>query len=180
MRPKVVLGILLVVGCLLMVPLVAMRYSDHVVWDLGDFVIAFVLLAGTGLLFELAAGRVHSRAYQVAIGIALAAALLLVWVNLAVGMIGNEENPANLMYLGVLGVGFLGSLIARFRPRGMSHALFATGLAHATVAAVALVGRMNGAPVLDFVFVLAWIGSASLFQRAAGMRSRLPAGFAEA
>jgi len=78
MRRKVVLGILLGVTCLLMVPLVAMQFSDHVVWAPGDFVVAFVLLAGTGLLFEFAASRVRNAAYQAAVGIALAAALLLV------------------------------------------------------------------------------------------------------
>jgi len=172
MRPKVVLGILLAVVCLLLVPLVAMQFSSHVVWERGDFIVAFVLLAGTGLLFELAASRVRNSAYQTAVGIALAAALLLVWVNLAVGMIGNENNPANMMYLGVLAVGFLGAVIARFRPRGMSHALFATAAGQALVGMIALVGRMGGAPVLDLVFVAAWTGSALLFRRAGERESR--------
>jgi len=166
MRLKVVLGILLAVVCLVLVPLVAMQFSDHVVWERGDFIVAFVLLAGTGLVFEFAASRVRDSAYQTAVGIALGAALLLVWVNLAVGMIGNENNPANMMYLGVLAVGFLGAVIARFRPRGMAHALFATAVAQALVGMIALVGRMGGAPVLDAVFIAAWTGSAMLFRRA--------------
>jgi hypothetical protein len=35
----------------------------------------------------------------------LARGLLLVWVTGAVGIIGSEDNPANSLYIGVLGVG---------------------------------------------------------------------------
>jgi hypothetical protein len=37
-------------------------------------------------------------------GLAVGTALFLVWSNLAVGLIGSENNPANMMYLGVLAV----------------------------------------------------------------------------
>lgn len=63
-------------------------------------------------------------AYRVATGIAVAAALVLFWMNAAVGIIG--DGPVNLMYLGVLAVGFVGALVARFQPHGMALALFAT------------------------------------------------------
>jgi len=95
-------------------------------------------------------------------------------------MIGNENNPANQMYLGVLAVGFVGSAIGRFRPRAMAHALFATAAAQALVGLIALVGRMAGAPVLDAMFVAAWTGSALLFRRAAGNATRRSPGFAKA
>src|SRR5688572_8042949 len=60
--------------------------------------------------------------YRFAVGVALAAALFLVWMNLAVGLIGTEDNPANLLYGGVLAVGIIGAIIARFRPHGMARA----------------------------------------------------------
>jgi hypothetical protein len=50
-------------------------------------------------------------------------------MNLAVGVIGTEDDPANLMYVGVLAVGIIGAIIARFRPHGMARTLFATALA---------------------------------------------------
>ena len=59
-----------------------------------------------------------NAAYRAAAGFALAAAFLLVWVNGAVGIIGTENNDANLLYVGVFGVGFFGALIARFDPLG--------------------------------------------------------------
>ena len=171
MRPKVVLGILVATAAILAVPLVAMQYNEHVVWGPADFVGAGVLLVGTGLLFELAASRVRHLAYQAGIAVALVAALLLVWINLAVGMIGNEDNPANLMYLGVLAVGFLGAVIARFQPRGMAYALFATATAHALVGVIVFAGRMDAALPLDAIFVAVWIASALLFRSAGAART---------
>jgi hypothetical protein len=77
------------------------------------------------------------NAYRSIVGVALAAAFLLVWVNLAVGIIGTEDYLANVMYVGVLAVGIIGAIIARFRPHGMARALFATALAQALVAVIA-------------------------------------------
>ena len=36
-----------------------------------------------------------NSAYRAAVGVAIAAAFILVWMNLAVGIIGSEDNPAN-------------------------------------------------------------------------------------
>ena len=115
--------VLLAAGLILLLPLVAMRFSEEVAWDPADFAVAGGLLVGTGLLYEAAARRSGSVAYRAAAGVALAAAFLLVWLNLAVGIIGDEDNPANAMYIGVLAVGVVGALLARFRPRGMARAL---------------------------------------------------------
>ena len=77
-----------------MVPLIAMQFTDEVVWTLGDFVVAAVLLMGTGVSYEFLARKAGSVAYRSAVGLALAAALFLVWMNLAVGIIGSEDNPS--------------------------------------------------------------------------------------
>lgn len=116
--------------------------------------------------------------YRFAVGVALAAAFLLVWLSLGVGIIGRDGDPANLMYFGVLAVGIIGALIARFRPRGMARALFATALAQASVAVIALIAGL-GYPwsgplelsVLNGFFVALFVGSAWLFCRAAHGRS---------
>lgn len=118
--------------------------------------------------------RINSTAYRSAISVALAAAFILVWLSLGVGIIGRDGDPANLMYFGVLGIGIIGSLIARFQPRGMSLALFATAIAQTSVAAIALFAGL-GYPwsgplelmVLNGVFVALFVGSAWLFRRAA-------------
>jgi hypothetical protein len=100
-------------------------------WTETDFAFAGALIVGTGVTFELAARMTNNNAYRAAVGVALAAAFLLIWINAAVGIIGSEDNPANLMYGGVLAVGTIGAVIARFEPDGMARALFVIALAQA-------------------------------------------------
>jgi hypothetical protein len=161
-----------------------MQVTDEVDWDLADFASAGALLVGVGVTYELAARMTASRAYRAAVGVALAAALILVWMNLAVGIIGTEDNPANLMFGGVLAVGIVGAVIARLQPQGMARALVATALAQALVAVIALIAGLGstgpGWPgdilVLTGFFAALWVGSALLFRKAA--RERVPAGAA--
>ena len=159
---------------ILLLPLLAMQFTDQVVWDVADFAIFGALLVGVGVTYELAARMTGDTAYRAAVGVALAAAFLLVWVNGAVGIIGSEDNDANLMYGGVLAVGVIGAIIARFQPRGMARALFATALAQALVAVVALIAGLGspGSGPLEIValngfFVALFVGSAWLFREAA-------------
>jgi hypothetical protein len=118
--------------------------------------------------------RTYNATYRFAAGVAIAAAAILIWLSLGVGIIGRDGDPANLMYFGVLTVGIVGSLISRFRPRGMARALFAMALAQTSVATIALVGRL-GYPwsgplelsVLNGFFIALFVESAWLFRRAA-------------
>ena len=55
----------------------------------------------------------------------------MVWLNAATGLIGIEDDdPANLLHVGVLAIGFIGAIIARLQPRGLARAVFTTALAH--------------------------------------------------
>jgi hypothetical protein len=166
--------VVLAVAFILMIPLVAMQVTDEVVWTLSDFVVAGALLLGTGLAYVVVSRRAGGLAYRAAVGAALGTALFLVWANLAVGVIGDEQNSANLMYLGVLAVAAAGAALARLRPRGMARAMFATALAQATVAAIALILGLGGpesGPLeivgVNGMFVVLWAGSALLFRLAA-------------
>ena len=132
------------------------------------------LLFGTGLAYELVARKGSTVAYRAAVGVALAAAFLLIWVNGAVDIIGSENNDANMMYFWVLAVGFIGALIARFQPRGMVRALFATALAQMLVPVIALINwqpaswgaaGVFGVFVLNAFFVMLFVVSALLFRR---------------
>ena len=160
---------------MLLLPLVAMQLTDEVSWDETDFIFAGALIAGTGLAFELAVRMTRNAAYRAAVGVALAAAFILIWVNLAVGVIGTEDNPANLMYSGVLAVGIIGAVIARFQPHGMARALVATALAQASVGVIALIaGSGSTGPTwpgdvlgLTGIFAALWLLSAWLFRKAA-------------
>ena len=168
-------GWLTAVALIVLVPLVAMQVTDEVNWSVADFAFAVVLVGGVGFTYELAARKTSNTAYRAAVGVALAAALLLVWITLAVGIIGSEDNDANLMYGGVLAIGVIGTLIARFQPHGMARALFATAVAQALVGVIALVAGLGSTgPIwprdvlfLTGFFAALWVLSAALFQHAA-------------
>lgn len=144
-------------------------------WDVVDFVVFSVMLLSVGVIYTLARRSTANTAYRVAVGVALAAAFILIWVNGAVGIIGDSNNDANMMYFGVLAIGIIGALIARFQPQGMARALYATAFAQTAVAVIALVaGLGSSAPIwpkdILFVtgfFVAMWLLSAGLFRSAA-------------
>ncbi len=128
--------------------------------------------------------KTNNTVYKWAVGVALAAAFLLFWVNGAVGIIGADNDRFNLMYWGVLAVGLVGSLIARFQPQAMSRALFATAVAQTLVAVIALIAGKHHSPVssvseilwLNGFFVALFLGSAWLFRKAAQQRTPASAG----
>lgn len=82
------IGIVLTVALLLLIPLIAMQFTDEVNWTLSDFVTAGVLLLSTGLLCELVWRKVRKMEHRIALCVALFAALLLIWAELAVGIFG--------------------------------------------------------------------------------------------
>lgn len=144
-------------------------------WSLGDYVFAGILLFGSLGAYEVAVRLTGNTAYRAGVGVAIAAAFLLIWVNAAVGI---TDSGADVMYLGVLAVGVVGALIARFKPKGMALAMIATAIAHALVGVVALmagiVPEFNSAfEILGITafFVVLFGGSAVLFREAARGRS---------
>ncbi len=155
-------------------------------WDVFDFAVAGALVGGVGVTYVLLARKTNNTAYRFAIGVALAAAFILVWVNAAVGIIGTAHDDANMMYGVVLAVGVIGAIIARLKPDGMARALFATALAQLLLTTFAVIAGWGSAgPVwpwdvllLNGFFAALWLLSAWLFRNAA--RERLPAGAAHA
>ena len=161
-------------GLLLLLPLVAMQFTEEVDWGVGDFVI-----------FELVVRKTGDWVYRFAVGVAIAAAFILAWVNGAVGIIGNEQNDANMMYGGVLGIGIIGSIISRLRPGAMAPALCATAVAQALVGVIAVSAGLGsagpiwpwGIVLMTAFFTALWLVSAGLFQKAAGQdANRIDAG----
>ena len=153
-------------AALMLLPLLAMRVTNEMDWGPGDFMFLSILLGGVGVAYELAARMTGSRAYRAALSVALAAAFILVWMNLAVGIIGSEDNPANLMYGGVLAVGIVGAVIARSRPLGMARAMVATAIVQALVFVIALVGGLGFTGPITVFFAALWLISSWLFRKA--------------
>jgi hypothetical protein len=81
------LRIALPTAFILLLPLVAMQFTDEVNWSLADFVLAGTLLAGTGLLFELAARRPRNIVYRVAATVIAVAAIVLGEADDAPGLV---------------------------------------------------------------------------------------------
>lgn len=151
---------------LLLLPLIAMQFTTEVAWTRSDFVIMGVMLATVCGGIELAVRMSRHHAARAGAGVALVTAFLLTWVNLAVGIIGNENNPLNQMFAGVVAVAVLAAVAARFRPGGMAVAMAVTALAQ-TLAAVVAQAYGHFTWVLTAVFVGLWLGSAWLFRKAA-------------
>ena len=147
-------------------------------WTLLDYIAALVLvsglLGGIWLAFRLS----RSSRYRQAATVALLAAFLLAWVNGAVGIIGDDNNDANLMFVFVLGALAAGAVLVRLRARGMARVLIVIAVLQAVVAAIALVldlgaeGNRWPLDVLVATVILCgmWLASASLFNAAAHER----------
>ena len=171
------------VAALLVTPAVAMRFTEAVQWTTSDFVFAGVILIGAGVVAELAVRASSDWSYRIGAGLAVLASVLLVWINGAVGIIGSEDNPANLLYLAVIAAVFIGAVATRFRADGLARVMICSAMLQMLIGGLAVVrGWGEGAEnwprpviVLSLVFALMWLASASLFHRAArAVRSGRP------
>jgi hypothetical protein len=73
---------------LLLLPVVVMQFTNEVNWDETDFIVFGVMLVIACGTYELAARMTGNTAYRAAVGVAIVAAFLFIWINLAVGIIG--------------------------------------------------------------------------------------------
>jgi hypothetical protein len=86
---KRVYAILVTAAFLLTIPLIAMQFpATGFNWSLSDFVVAGVLLFGTGLAIEFVLRKVKVLKYRLMICAAILLVLFLVWAELAVGIFG--------------------------------------------------------------------------------------------
>ncbi len=144
-------------------------------WSAADFIVAAVIFAIVGVTFELALRASGDISYRLGSAAAIATTFLLVWIDLAVGIIGNENNPLNLMFFGVIAVALVGGIVARFEADGMARAMTVAAVLQALIGAVVFLfdggrteppGRFALLLLIEF-FAVAWLVSAWLFRRAA-------------
>lgn len=155
-----------IVAGLIALPAVAMLFTDEVAWTISDFVFAIVMLGGVGLVFEMAVRASGSRAYRGGAAMALGTGLLTVWVNGAVGIVGSENEPANLWFNLVPLLALIACFGVRFRPPGMAAAMLATAAAQVVVGVVL---HVQGHVTWMFTPIATggWLLSAFLFRRSA-------------
>ena len=156
---------------LLILPGLAMQVTREVNWTASDFVFAAVLLGSVGLGVELTVRASGAWSYRGAMFIAIALTFLTVWANGAVGIIGNEDNPLNLLYLLSLLIGWVAAAIVRFRAQPTSRIVAAIAISQFAIAGVAAV---NGYWVWIAAAVIGggWSLSSFLFDRSAMERGK--------
>ncbi len=150
-------------------------------WDLLDILTFGTMAAVMLAIIALPRRRARNRAYRSAAVVAVLGAFVLVWVNGAVGIIGNEDDEANLLFFAVLAVAAVGSVIARFRAKGMALTLYATAIAQILLGAFAISLDLGAdGPiwprdilVMTAIFSVFWLLSGWLFSRAARHERRL-------
>ena len=151
---------------LLLAPAVAMQFEGTGVhWTASDFLFAAAIFGLVGGLFELAARSSRNLAFRIAVAAAVLCGFLQVWINLAVGIIGSEDNPANWTYFAVVLIAASGAIVAFGSPRGLSLTMLVAAGAQVIFSAFHAV---NGTPtpIIDGFFVALWLLAARLFHRA--------------
>lgn len=161
---------------LLCVPAIAMRFpGSGFEWTVSDFVVMGTLFAAILGAYEFLASRAPGFVYRAASVLTTLGVFLLIWMNMAVGIIGSENNDANLMFVAVVAIIVGGACIAQFRPAGMSRALLAAAAAQLAIGVIALAGDLGtdgrGWPrdviVLTTFYTGLWLVAATLFRLSA-------------
>ena len=160
---------------LLILPAVAMQFTPEVNWSVGDFIFAAIIFGLIGAIIELAVARSSNWAYRGAVGLAVMSSFLHIWITGAVGIIGSENNPGNLLYLGVVAIAAFGSIVALGRAGAMAWVMAVTAVAEVLAPMIAYAGVAD--PVSDvlapevlatgIVFTGMWLAAAALFRKAA-------------
>ena len=166
-------------GGLVILPAIAMQFTGEVQWTVADFVFAAMMFGLVGLGIELTVRATRNSSYRAGAAVALLSGFLVIWINGAVGIIGDEDHPANLMFFGVIAIAIVGAFMARFKSSAMGRVMTAAGSTQFAVPLIAI--AIWGPPftvdlvrTLMFNAVLAglWLLSAWLFRRAAESAER--------
>ncbi len=152
---------------LLLAPAVAMQFTGEVQWTLFDFALMGALPAIACGAGELVLRASDSLTYRLGAAVAIGTTFVLGVGNMAVGLIGSEDNPANDRVWAVLAVGVVGVLIARFKPRGLSLVMLALAAGQVGLALYADATAQDLPLRVTVVFVTGWLVAAALFDRAA-------------
>src|SRR3954452_23009302 len=101
-------------SALLLTPLVMMQVSEGWHWTVGSFAIAGAMIAGVGLLYELAERASGSRAYRAGVAVALLTSVLTLWTTLV------RDDGNGIGFVMLLMTAVVGTFSAWLRPAGMA------------------------------------------------------------
>lgn len=131
-------------------------------WTLSDFVIMGLLLGSLGLGIEFLVRQSGSLFVRLGAIVMVLTGFLTIWVNLAVGMIGDDE-LYNLLFLLPLGAALLGGAIVRLDPRAMVKVSLLAALLQVGIGLGGYAMDPRGA-ILSAGFGLFWLFAAALFR----------------
>jgi len=144
-----------------------MRLTGQGDWTAFDYVVAALLLGSVCAGLELAMHLSKSWAYRLAAIMTVGGGFLMVWANLAVGIIGNEGNPQNLIFYAVLLIGLAGALYTRFDPKGLKWTLRTMAAAQLAVFLIAASLDWALLPVFTIFYFALWLTAGELFSKSA-------------
>jgi hypothetical protein len=159
----------------LIIPLTGMLMNAGVNWGFFDFIFAWVFIFSAGFTYKYIASKKSNAKYKAALGIAVFISLFIVWSNLAVGIIGSEDNPVNIIYFVMLFAVIIGGVTVKFQPKGLSILMFATAAAHGLIPFIAIVligaeniehftSEMTTQIGIHLFIIMLWIISGLLFR----------------
>jgi hypothetical protein len=134
-------------------------------WQLSDFVVWAVLISAACALADWGS-RGRSRRYQLAVLMTVATGFIMLWANLAVGLVGGEDNPLNLAFFAILAIGMAGALIYRGQARGLARTLGCMAAAQIIYGFWLYAAKDVSVIGATTVFSAVWLTAAVLFHRA--------------
>ena len=162
-----------IAAALLITQAVMMQVSKEWNWGPASFVLAGIMICGPILVYERTVRLWPSLAYRGGAAVAMVVSFLMIWINLAVGIVG-EDNPINFSFFMLIFGSAVGAFAARFQPDGMARAMLGTAAVQVLLAiAIATApstqrepGGAVGSLVLCGFFAGLWLVSAALFSKA--------------
>jgi hypothetical protein len=138
----------------LTIPFTTMRFTHEVNWEPLDFGVAWFLIFGTGISFHFICRTYRNSMYKIASALAVCAGFAIIWVNGAVGIIGNEENPINLLFGIVLLIMILGSHFVKRSPRNMAWVMLVTATSQIVITLWGTLIHLSNYPAYNFAGVI--------------------------
>ena len=82
--------ILYIVGLLLLIPLIAMQFTDEVNWSFFDFIIMGLMLTITSLLIRITLKKFKNSKNRIILIAIIIIIFFLIWAELGVGIFGTR------------------------------------------------------------------------------------------
>ncbi len=145
-------------------PVIASLLSSEMAWSLADFALFGSMIFGVCALYEMAMIVSSSRAYRLGFALTLFGMFVLVFANLAVGIVGSEDNPANLAFFAIPLVGIVGALWSRLSSPGLSRTLYVMAALQVAASLLAPVDGITFMVLVTVVFTALWLAAAQAFR----------------